>query len=206
VRTRTKRMGRGGDRALSRRPHRREPRVKITIFSEGAVTEPDYLGRFAAEVRVKLLFGKKGGKPADLVEAAIAARRATRSDGFSGDHEIWAVFDRDDHPHTPELRRRAAENGVRVAFSEPCFEIWALLHRPDGLGPMTSREAIERVCAHLPSYRREKRLDYDALRPHHDAAVARAERLRAAREQDGGTNPYTDVDVLLRLVRDNGKP
>lgn len=139
-------MGRG--RSLSRRPPRREPRVKITIFCEGAVTEPDYLGRFAAEVGIKLLFGQKGGKPAELVEAAIAARRATRTDGFAGAHEIWAVFDRDDHPHIPELRRRAAEN---------------------------------------------------------DVGVARAERLRAAREQDGTTNPYTDVDVLLHLIRDNGR-
>ncbi|WP_349369853.1 RloB family protein [Salinarimonas sp.] len=198
-------MARGGARSLSRRPPRREPRVKIMIFCEGAVTEPDYLGRFAAEVGIKLLFGQKGGKPAELVEAAIAARRAARTDGFAGAHEIWAVFDRDDHPHIPELRRRAAENDVRVAFSEPCFEVWALLHFVDGAGPMTSPEAIERICAHQPSYRREKRLDYDTLRPNHDAAVIRAERLRAARAQDGGTNPYTDVDVLLDLIRKNGR-
>ena len=197
-------MARGGRRPLDRRPARRQPRVKITIFSEGEVTEPEYLGRFAAEVGVKLVFGRKGGKPADLVAAAIEERRRARGDGFAGPHVIWAVFDRDDHPDVSEARRRAAENRVEVAFSEPCFEVWALVHYADGLGPLTSQEAVDRVCVRQPQYRREKRLDFEALRPNHDAAVVRAERMRAERERDGATNPYTDVDMLLALIRANG--
>ncbi|WP_372424987.1 RloB family protein [Salinarimonas chemoclinalis] len=198
-------MGRGGGR-LSRRPPRETPRLKITLFCEGEVTEPAYLRHIAAEVRIKLDIRRAGGKPAELVEAAIAARRAAKGEGFAGAHEIWVVFDCDEHPGVPELRRRAEASDVRVAYSEPCFEVWALLHMVEGLGPMTSAQAVERVCERFPGYRRAKLLDYDAIRPHHEDAVIRAGRLRAAREQDGATNPYTDVDVLVELIRENGRP
>ncbi|MGJ3264829.1 MAG: RloB family protein [Salinarimonas sp.] len=199
-------MGRGGGRGLARRPPRRAPRIKITLFCEGEVTEPDYLGRLAAEVGLKLLWGRKGGKPAELVEAAIDARRAAKAEGFAGPHEIWVVFDCDEHPQVADARRRAEANGVRVAYSEPCFEVWPLLHHPDGVGPMTSPEAVERVCERFPSYRRVKILGYEALRPHLDDAVARAGRLRRANEATGVTNPYTDVDILVELIRANGRP
>lgn len=198
-------MGSAGRRGLSRRQPRREPRIKITIFCEGELTEPDYLRRFASAHGMKLNIAKDKGKPGDLVREAIAAKRASRSEDFSGPHAIWAIFDCDDHPRVSETRRLAKDNGVQVAYSEPCFEVWALLHFVDGMGPMNSARAIDRLCEYIPSYKRVKRLDVDALRPGYEAAVRSAYRLRQARHQDGTTKPYTDVDILLELIRANGR-
>jgi hypothetical protein len=48
--------------------------------------------------------------------------------------QIWALFDRDEHPEIPQAMRDARAGGVRVGFSHPSFDLWLLLHFTDTSG------------------------------------------------------------------------
>ncbi|MCI6151965.1 MAG: RloB family protein [Fusobacterium perfoetens] len=62
----------------------------------------------------------KGGKdPFSLVNYAIKSKE--------NEKEIWVVFDKDDFNIEPAIKK-AHENNIFVAFSNPCFELWFLNH------------------------------------------------------------------------------
>lgn len=50
--------------------------------------------------------------------------------------EIWGVFDKDEHSDFDQAVHRCHEHGVRVARSNPCFEVWLILHFEDFHCPM----------------------------------------------------------------------
>ena len=42
--------------------------------------------------------------------------------------EIWCVFDTDAHENLPHAIEEARQSGIAVAVSNPCFELWLVLH------------------------------------------------------------------------------
>ena len=56
-------------------------------------------------------------------------RRAKRSDQEFD--EIWCVFDVDQHPNISQAINDARQSGINVAVSNPCFELWLVLHRQE---------------------------------------------------------------------------
>jgi hypothetical protein len=42
--------------------------------------------------------------------------------------QVWALFDRDQHPCVPQAFAAARRTAVHVAFSHPSFDLWLLLH------------------------------------------------------------------------------
>jgi hypothetical protein len=56
-------------------------------------------------------------------------RRPPASGPSSAISEIWALFDRDQHPRIPEaMALLAGYPSIHVAFSHPSFDLWLLLH------------------------------------------------------------------------------
>lgn len=124
----------------------------IKVFTEGRLTEVEYLAKWANELRFELAIDidRFHGTPLALVHRAVDLRRAAgrTSQGVAGSFdELWCVFDCDEHPHVDEARRVAAQNDIRVAYSNPCFELWRVLHRQD-LRRATDRHAIR--CIRIP--------------------------------------------------------
>ncbi|MDQ7906600.1 RloB family protein [Phytohabitans sp. ZYX-F-186] len=74
-----------------------------------------------------------GSVPLTLVRAAVEAReRADREEGEVD--EIWCVFDVEwpaNHPGLREALDLAQRHDIRVAVSNPCFELWLVLHFQD---------------------------------------------------------------------------
>jgi RloB-like protein len=126
------------------RPRRRgpvrEPRKRYLLFCEGEVTEPEYFGGWKRFLRSRLIsieLSPEQGDPLRLVERAVSAKRTAdrearreRDDNLRYD-EIWCVLDVDDHARLGEARRLADRQGVHIVMSEPCFELWGLLHYQD---------------------------------------------------------------------------
>lgn len=114
-----------------RRSRRAEPeRRVIRVLTEGKKTEPSYLARLGRAWRehvvIDLSAVASGSAPLTLVNLARAqagesARRSNR-DGPDFD-EIWCVFDVDDHPGLEQAKTVAHDAGIRVAISNPCFEL-----------------------------------------------------------------------------------
>ncbi|MFI2366980.1 RloB family protein [Streptomyces sp. NPDC018833] len=117
-------------------------RKVVHVFTEGRVTEPEYIkivkeraGVTGIEVRIANASAPGSQrKPIKLVEAAVrlmreetrAAKRAKLAEAFWP--AVWCLFDRDEHQQITDAFKLAEEGGVEVAFSHPCFEVWRVLH------------------------------------------------------------------------------
>ena len=58
---------------------------------------------------------------------------------------VWCVFDVDEHPQIADARQMARANGIELAISNPCFELWLLLHFRDSPG-MQHRDTMRQVA------------------------------------------------------------
>lgn len=212
-------------RNRQRRPARAAPRApkrRLLVVCEGKVTEPEYLRGLERATRDALLevsIDPASGDPRHLVETAkhrasqanAAAKR--EKDEFLRFDEVWCVCDVDQHPRLNDARQMARDNGIEMAVSNPCFELWLVLHFRDNPGAQ-ERHAMQRLLRQfLPSY--EKHLSFEAVAFGLDAASARARKLDELADADGdnGRNPTTGVYRLadsmrgrLASARNGGRP
>ena len=152
--------------SLRRRSPTREPKRRFTILCEGKNTEPAYfraLQRTVANALIDLEIIPAAGVPYTLAERAVARARALGIAGrsrrprnsYEEKDEVWAVFDRDEHPRYNEAVALCERNRVGAARSNPCFEVWLILHETDFDRPDGRHE----VQAHLARLRPEYQAD-----------------------------------------------
>ena len=71
-------------------------------------------------------------KAVDCVNRLGLGRHVRRKkDSFEERDEVWAVFDRDEHPRFDDAVKLCEKHGVRVGRSDPCFELWLILHEQE---------------------------------------------------------------------------
>ena len=187
-------------------------KTNLLIVCEGGVTEPRYFTDLRISERALLdLDIVTAGVPKSVVERAVELRRdgqndARRSkDRFLRYDEVWCVFDVDEHPRVAEAKQQAGDNGLEVAISNPCFELWALLHFQDRAANI-NRHRVQHLCRnHMPGY--EKELNYAQLETRYEDTARRAWRLDHIHELDGrpGSNPSTGVHRLVAVIKQRGQ-
>ncbi|MBT9561263.1 MAG: RloB domain-containing protein [Myxococcales bacterium] len=201
-------------RHAPRRPARataaRQPRQRLLVVCEGRVTEPEYLDGLRSHLRnplVTIEVVPGAGVPLTLVKSAksrkleaIDRAKREKDDNLLFD-QVWCVFDVDDHPHIPDAAQMARDNGIYIAISNPCFELWLLLHVREPPGMQPRKEVARMLKRHLPDY--DKHLKPQRLLTGIEDAVLRAERLDLRAEDAGspGCNPTTGVYRLVRALR-----
>ncbi len=176
---------------------------------EGTVTEPGYIRGFSAWRRnplVEVRISDDHGVPRTLVEAAKKAlnqalleAQTSKDDNLSFD-EVWCVFDVDDHPDLKNALEMARNNNIRVALSNPCFELWLLLHFRESPGAQT-RQAIQKLLKnYLPNF--NKHVQFDELTEGYAFALQRARRLQelADDDEESTRNPTTTVYRLMTAI------
>lgn len=194
---------------------KRKPKLAVLVYCEGEKTEPNYLREFAkvhGNQLVVLRIADERGGPRTLVEAAAQERRRQRKhskDSFEARDETWVVFDRDEHPNIPEAMDLARRSGIEVAFSNPCFELWLLIHLVDHDPPDDRHQVQKKLAGLVKGYdpKTSKICDFGSVAPGYGAACIRARAMRRRRDDEGAPlgNPYTGIDVLTELIRENGK-
>jgi hypothetical protein len=199
----------------ARKPPNREPGRRILIVCEGAVTEREYFvafRRWCKNPRVEIDFDGPAGVPWTLVGRARDRREAADSeasragDDFLRYDEVWCVFDVDEHPRVADARANAQTAGLRLAMSNPCFELWLLLHFADSPGMQHRQELQARLRARMPGVL-DKHVDFEALVAGYDDAYRRAERLASdARDRgdDVTGNPSTEAYLLTGSIDEEG--
>lgn len=99
---------------------------------------------------------------------------------------------------------RAQARGIRVALSNPCFELWYLLHH-DGVTAYVERDGVVSMLKrHIPDYDKGCPV-YERLLSQQEAAMARAQEGRWHHAQAGRAeteNPSTSVDILVAVLND----
>ncbi len=182
-------------KAVNRPPH-------LLILSEDSEGVAKYLRqRFPRKAADQVIVTVKGMgcQPASLYRCAKSALRC-------GDAElVFLVFDRDRAPKFDETVRRVAASERIFAFvSIPCFEYFFLLHFIPTTAPFNSFDELSvPLRAHGPFANYSKKqhgVPIVALSQLEEQALINARLTRNHRSQTGADNPYTDVDILFRLV------
>lgn len=195
-------MARRGGRPLSRSRGSKPEKRTIYVFTEGRLTEPLYVNALKSLPRVRertaLKIEVRGEHtvPRPLVELAVQKAREPEVD------EVWCIFDVDDHPRLSEAVALAEEHGIKVVVSNPCFELWLILHERDQTAALTTKQAVR--DAQTIAGVNGKSLDAATLLPRRIDAVQRAEKLDANHERNGHplphNNPSTGMPALLKAI------
>lgn len=185
------------------------PARRLHVFTEGSDTERIYLDHWHRLHRasVTVTVDDRHGTPATIVGHAVqqqkADKRRAKREGSPAD-EYWCVFDCDEHPLLKESIQRAEDNGVRVAFSNPCLELWFVLHDTDW-HQWVDRHTIQSASEAAFGFR--KRPTPEALTRLSDSFTVAKSRARALDElhvHNGSwrmENPSSTMWMLIDSIR-----
>ena len=182
--------------SLRRRRPSREPLPRILVVCEGEVTEKEYLSylRQAERIPVELRI-VAGGTPKTLIEKAVQLRHDGHFD------QVWCVFDIDEHPKIADAKQQARDNGIDLIVSNPCFDLWILLHYQE-LRRHTHRHKVQSLCrTHIDGYGKSPPCEeLLKLYPQAEKRATALEKWHATRGTEGH-NPSTNAHWLVAKIR-----
>jgi hypothetical protein len=201
-----------------RKTQKQNLKPHLHIFCEGEKTEPNYFNGYIDSYfpGTKLAPVKKTDKntPVQLVDVAIAAKK----NNPLGD-QFWVVYDREASNKYPDAlhskaRNKAKSNGIKIAFSNVCFEVWILLHFQTTVKAYDSYHDLYKnseLRTHIPKYDKGVKILFSDEKV--QAARKNAENLNAHTKSGANPgwtqrhqwNPYTDVHKLLDAIDEFGE-
>ena len=190
------------------------------IVCEGEKTEPLYFQGMRDALkpefrnRIHIVVKGTGLHTVDLLDYAL--RESRLSGGY--DH-VWLAYDRDDfdlREFDSVVDKCAQSSDETTAFhplwSNPCYEIWTLLHFGSTTAEMTSAEAIAKTDDAFRKYLKKpyKKNDtklFEDLSSRLIDAIPNAERLNRWHEErctinPSGMNPGTHLYEIVNTLRD----
>jgi len=198
-----------------RKSQTRIPYKKIVIAMEGAKTEPSYFlavkDKFKSSSLAIIVLEREitDGRSAPKhvikhLDNYVANNNLLKSD------ECWIVIDKDRWPEA-QIKLVAAlcskHKNYYLALSNPCFEIWLVLHFSDlselsssDRKPFSSRDQIKRKWAQIKSA--ANILSIDQLVVHIENAISNARKLdtspRSRWPQIMGTHVYRLAESVIK--------
>jgi hypothetical protein len=193
-----------GSNNLKRRGNFRNRNKIVLIITNGEKTEPIYFENFKKKnSSIKTEIRKESGSdPITLIKFAIRIKDAYDTD------RIYCVYDVDSS--SDELLRKAKimadRNSMTACVSNPCFELWFLLHYVNYTSGFSCYEDLKsKLLDYMPDY--EKTLDvYARLQPLQQTAISNAKRLMEYHAEEGNNssikkcNPSTQVHELVEYL------
>lgn len=211
-----------------RKPETKESKKVFLIACEGICTEPNYIlglvkyqksmQAIAAGTEV-IIPPHQHSDPYGVLQDLLATKNYESYD------ELWIVIDRDEVElkgkgfggHTEENFQKALEESkahcVEVACSNPCFELWIVLHfeyrdTACSRGEI-QKKALEKVNSLLPKEKQLKKVEklksveniYGLLKDKVDVARRNSKKLKA--NEKTKANPSTGMYKLLDSLLEN---
>ena len=189
---------------------------KIHILCNGEVLEYTYFCDFrdhialARTIRVERK-GFGGLAPWKLIEKAVAYRKSIED--FEDDDQIWCVFDVDNflNDNPEEYNKAIAEaknNGIKLAWSNECFELWLLLHFQVVSGEIPRKGYHKKLASafrtqHLGVYQKNGDKMFENTFNFVDAAIKNANNLPQPNvvTNNHSTNPSTGMVPLIETLQ-----
>ena len=116
---------------------------------------------------------------------------------------VWCVFDRDEHENVNVALDDARRNDISVGFSNPCFELWLLIHFEDQRAHIGRQDVVRKLRNYITGYEKSMENCHDLVYDFEDSAISRAENLRDWHRGNGNAethNPSTTVDGLVKSL------
>jgi hypothetical protein len=201
--------------SLRRFSGNRLPRASILIACEGTETEPNYFTAFRRELKLSSVEVEIEGKssasaPRRVVELAIRRRDerkrdAKRSEYLTEYDEIWCVIDVESPARNTTFIsaiRRAEQENIELAVSNPAFEYWYLCHYVETTRVFSDGQDVKRILkTYIPDYSESKDV-FSELYPATELAVERAKRIISNHPGDEAfPNPSTSVFKLVERLK-----
>jgi hypothetical protein len=166
---------------------------------EGKITEREYFDGLRSMHRLPAVRVEGPySEPSELVQTAIKKRDAASSDPYD---EIWCVFDVE-YPVRVGLQDTLAiaeEEQFQLALSNPCFELWLILHFKKWSSHLSTSAACT-MAETLNGYS-EKHIDFSKFADRIAIATSRSEMLNTTHNRNckncPDDNPSTNVGVLV---------
>lgn len=196
------------------------------IYCEGEKTEPNYFRgyiekSFPGNRRLSIIRieDTKKNTPVQLVEEAVKAKN---SKGCPEGDVFWVVFDRESEAkYSKELHQKAYQqaqaNGVNIALSNVCFEIWILLHFEKNTAAYSSYNDLKsnsNLCKyHISNYDKGNKRIFEVISDRVDVARENAVTMNRATKDCADLswtkpyqwNPFSDVYKLLDAMDEFGR-
>jgi RloB-like protein len=133
--------------------------------------------------------------------ADLQAARRGRGDAYT---EYWCVFDIDEHPYVARALELATASGISVSVTNPCIELWFLLHFQEQNAAIDRHDAQRRASDYLSSGKTPTSAALAALARHYEEARRRAQALDRKHDLDGSpprSNSSSEVWRLIERIR-----
>lgn len=201
-------------RSAQRQRGKRTRPVKrmVLIGTEGRnKTEESYFKNFN-QIQNRFIVKFSSGNSTDAMGIVEDIRKSRDNEkNFRHDDLAFAVFDADlwrtQGSQIQQALHCAKRQNIEVILSNPCFEVWFVLHFEDGKSPYNSSNGvIDRLKQHVPDYQKNKDI-FGLLRERMNEAIYHAEQLREYHEgkKTSEQNPMTDVDRVVKLLCGTGR-
>jgi hypothetical protein len=187
----------------------RDAKKRILVVCEGS-TEKEYVDGYVMSLRNLLVVAVEAvgnaGVPMTVVEMAKelkssnAEQALVEKDSNVSFDSVWVMFDVDEHPRVDDAKIMARDNGIGVAVSNPCIELWLYLHFANSPGMQDRHRILRLLRDKIPSY--DKHVQFQEFVAQVDVAKQRARRLdeEADLDQESGRNPTTSIWKLLEDI------
>ena len=189
----------------------RKTKKIILIGAEGKnQTERKYFKAFnQVQSEYKIMAGKGNNTdPVGVVEDLLKSAKQEELDLKDGD--MLACFIDVDFKKGRDQELRAAmklarQNNISVFLSNPCFEIWYLLHfRYSTKLYGSNEEVIKELCSYISDYSKSKDV-YDLIENKIDQALLNTKRLESYHLENGTNDrlkklPSTEAYKLIEMI------
>ncbi len=185
------------ENSSSRRAPTRTPRPRILIVCGAQRTEPDYFTALKGNFRNPAVIVKIIAKPKDP-DAVVGYASQIWKESPGDYDEVWCVLDVD-HFCFDRAIPAARERKIDLAISNPCFELWLLLHCAQIAAPIpNAQDALFRLCKLVPGYDKSS-LSFPDFSSGVRNAIERAKKLDPGSDGWSG-NPSTGVWRLVERI------
>jgi hypothetical protein len=194
-------MAKKGHRSFARARRERVRKQLVLIATEGERTEPLYFNGLrslaATDTQVIHILGSRSSSSSPKA-VLKRLREESKKKGATEEDICWMVVDRNSwlDEQLEEATRECRKSGYGIALSNPCFELWLVLHLQEEKTPLTCGLCASELERQLGAYQKN---DYavEELLPGLQEAVARAQRIDTDR---GASVPGPPVTRVYRLV------
>lgn len=188
-----------------RREHGTRKQKKLLIICEGKASEVNYFRAFPAYKKGLIDVNGLGRSTVELVEKALRIKNK-RNTEYS---RLWCVFDKNAAPDDKfnQACKLARVNNIGLAYSNPGFELWYLLHFCDYNASLSIKQCIDSLIHWLKkefncSYTKDKTDMYQLLKIRQSYAILRAEKLQEEHNRykhclHSQRNPSTQLHKLV---------